>query len=189
MPVITLPDGSKREFDQPVTLMQVAEDIGPGLAKATVCGRINGELVDACELIENDADITLITGRDGEGVEVIRHSFAHLVGHAVKQLYPTAKMAIGPVIENGFYYDIDYERPFTPEDIAAIEKRVKELIKKDYAVIKKMTPIQEAREVFVGRGEDYKVELVDELIEKGETAVGLYHHEEYIDMCRGPHVP
>ena len=189
MPVITLPDGSKREFDQPVTLMQVAEDIGPGLAKATVCGRINGELVDACELIENDADITLITGRDEEGVEVIRHSFAHLVGHAVKQLYPTAKMAIGPVIENGFYYDIDYERPFTPEDIAAIEKRVKELIKKDYAVIKKMTPIQEAREVFVGRGEDYKVELVDELIEKGETAVGLYHHEEYIDMCRGPHVP
>jgi len=189
MPVITLPDGSKREFDQPVTLMQVAEDIGPGLAKATVCGRINGELVDACELIENDADITLITGRDEEGVEVIRHSFAHLVGHAVKQLYPTAKMAIGPVIENGFYYDIDYERPFTPEDIAAIEKRVKELIKKDYAVIKKMTPIQEAREVFAGRGEDYKVELVDELIEKGETAVGLYHHEEYIDMCRGPHVP
>jgi len=189
MPVITLPDGSKREFDHPVTLMQVAEDIGPGLAKATVCGRINGELVDACELIENDADITLITGRDEEGVEVIRHSFAHLVGHAVKQLYPTAKMAIGPVIENGFYYDIDYERPFTPEDIAAIEKRVKELIKKDYAVIKKMTPIQEAREVFAGRGEDYKVELVDELIEKGETAVGLYHHEEYIDMCRGPHVP
>ena len=113
MPVITLPDGSKREFDQPVTLMQVAEDIGPGLAKATVCGRINGELVDACELITDDADVTLITGRDEEGLEVIRHSFAHLVGHAVKQLYPTAKMAIGPVIENGFYYDIDYDRPFT----------------------------------------------------------------------------
>jgi len=189
MPVITLPDGSKREFDQPVTLMQVAEDIGPGLAKATVCGRINGELVDACELITEDAEISLITGRDEEGLEVIRHSFAHLVGHAVKQLYPTAKMAIGPVIENGFYYDIDYDRPFTPEDVEAIEKRVKELIKKDYEVIKKMTPIQEAREVFVGRGEDYKVELIDDLIEKGETAVGLYHHEEYTDMCRGPHVP
>jgi threonyl-tRNA synthetase len=154
-----------------------------------VCGRINGELVDACELITEDAEISLITGRDEEGLEVIRHSFAHLVGHAVKQLYPTAKMAIGPVIENGFYYDIDYDRPFTPEDVEAIEKRVKELIKKDYEVIKKMTPIQEAREVFVGRGEDYKVELIDDLIEKGETAVGLYHHEEYTDMCRGPHVP
>ena len=189
MPVITLPDGSKREFDQPVTLMQVAEDIGPGLAKATVCGRINGELVDACELISVDSDVTLITGRDQEGLEVIRHSFAHLVGHAVKQLYPEARMAIGPVIENGFYYDIDCERPFTPEDVAAIEKRVKELIKKDYDVLKKMTPIKEARRTFVDRGEDYKVELIDDLIEKGEESVGLYHHEEYTDMCRGPHVP
>jgi threonyl-tRNA synthetase len=189
MPVITLPDGSKREFDQPVTLMQVAEDIGPGLAKATVCGRINGELVDACELISVDSDVTLITGRDQEGLEVIRHSFAHLVGHAVKQLYPEAKMAIGPVIDNGFYYDIDFERPFTPEDVTAIEKRVKELVKKDYDVVKKMTPIKEARRAFVDRGEDYKVELIDDLIEKGEESVGLYHHEEYTDMCRGPHVP
>ena len=189
MPVITLPDGSKREFDQPVTLMQVAEDIGPGLAKATVCGRINGELVDACELISVDSDVTLITGRDQEGLEVIRHSFAHLVGHAVKQLYPEAKMAIGPVIENGFYYDIDFERPFTPEDVTAIEKRVKELVKKDYDVVKKMTPIKEARRAFVDRGEDYKIELIDDLIEKGEESVGLYHHEEYTDMCRGPHVP
>lgn len=189
MPVITLPDGSKRAFDQAVTLMQVAEDIGPGLAKATVCGRINGELVDACELITDDADITLITGRDQEGLEVIRHSFAHLVGHAVKQLYPHAKMAIGPVIDDGFYYDIDFERPFTPEDVADIEKRIKELIKKDYDVIKKMTPIKEARRLFVDRQEDYKVELIDNLIELGETEVGLYHHEEYVDMCRGPHVP
>jgi len=189
MPVITLPDGSQREFDQPVTLMQVAEDIGPGLAKATVCGRINGELVDACELISVDSDVTLITGRDQEGLEVIRHSFAHLVGHAVKQLYPEAKMAIGPVIDNGFYYDIDFERPFTPEDVAAIEKRVKELVKTDYNVVKKMTPIKEARRAFVDRGEDYKVELIDDLIEKGEESVGLYHHEEYTDMCRGPHVP
>ncbi|CCU72593.1 threonyl-tRNA synthetase [Thalassolituus oleivorans MIL-1] len=189
MPVITLPDGSQRSFENPVTLMQVAEDIGPGLAKATVCGRINGELVDACELITEDANVTLITGRDQEGLEVIRHSFAHLVGHAVKQLYPTAKMAIGPVIENGFYYDIDYERPFTPEDVTAIEKRIGELIKTDYDVVKKMTPIKEARQVFLDRGEDYKVELIDDLIEKGETSVGLYHHEEYTDMCRGPHVP
>jgi threonyl-tRNA synthetase len=189
MPVITLPDGSQRSFENPVTLMQVAEDIGPGLAKATVCGRINGELVDACELITEDANVTLITGRDQEGLDVIRHSFAHLVGHAVKQLYPTAKMAIGPVIENGFYYDIDYERPFTPEDVTAIEKRIGELIKTDYDVVKKMTPIKEARQVFLDRGEDYKVELIDDLIEKGETSVGLYHHEEYTDMCRGPHVP
>ncbi|UZK03897.1 threonine--tRNA ligase [Venatoribacter cucullus] len=189
MPVITLPDGSKREFDQPVTLMQVAESIGPGLAKATVCGRINGQLVDACELITHDADVVLITGRDAEGLDVIRHSFAHLVGHAVKQLYPAAKMAIGPVIENGFYYDIDYERPFTPEDVDAIEKRIGELIKKDYEVVKQMTPIKDARRVFVDRGEDYKVELIDDLISKGEQAVGLYHHEEYVDMCRGPHVP
>lgn len=189
MPIITLPDGSKREFDKPITLMQVAEDIGPGLAKATVCGRINGELVDACELIEQDSDVTIITGRDAEGLEVIRHSFAHLVGHAVKQLFDDAKMAIGPVIDNGFYYDIDYSRPFTPEDVATIEKRIKELVKKDYDVIKTMTPIQEARQRFVERDEPYKVEIIDGLIEQGETEVGLYQHEEYLDMCRGPHVP
>lgn len=189
MPVITLPDGSTREFDQPVTLMQVALDIGPGLAKATVAGRIGDRLVDACELISEDASISLITGRDDEGVEIIRHSFAHLIGHAVKQLFPEAKMAIGPVIDNGFYYDVDIERPLTPEDMSAIEKRMTELVKKDYPVNKVMTPIAEARELFVSRGEDYKVELVDGLIELGETSVGLYHHEEYVDMCRGPHVP
>ena len=189
MPVITLPDGSQRSFEQPVSLMQIAESIGPGLAKATVCGRINGELVDACELVQEDADIVLITGRDEEGVEVIRHSFAHLVGHAVKQLYPEAKMAIGPVIEDGFYYDISYSRPFTPDDLQAVEKRVGELIKTDYDVIKKMTPIEEALDIFKERGEDYKVILVEELIEQGVKEVGLYYHEEYIDMCRGPHVP
>ncbi len=189
MPVITLPDGSQREFPQPVSVHDVAADIGPGLAKATVCGRINGKLVDACELIEDDAEITLITGRDPEGLEVIRHSFAHLVGHAVKQLIPEAKMAIGPVIEDGFYYDIDAPHPITTEEMEAIEKRVQELIKKDYDVIKEMTPIERAREVFADRGEDFKVELVDDLIAAGEKAVGLYHHEEYVDMCRGPHVP
>jgi threonyl-tRNA synthetase len=189
MPVITLPDGSSREFAQPVTVLQVAEDIGPGLAKATVCGRVNGELVDACEVISQDATVSLITGRDHEGLEVIRHSFAHLVGHAIKQLYPEAKMAIGPVIDNGFYYDIEYERTLTPEDLAAIEKRIKALIKTDYDVVKQVTPIAEAREVFNRRNESYKVELIDGLIAAGEEAVGLYHHEEYVDMCRGPHVP
>ncbi len=189
MPIITLPDGSTRQFDTPVTLMQVAEDIGAGLAKATVCGQLDGNLVDACELIDKDATISIVTGRDAAGLEVIRHSFAHLVGHAVKQLFPEAKMAIGPVIEDGFYYDIDYSRPFTPEDVVAIEKRIKELVKKDYNVVKTMTPIQEARSLFVKREEPYKVELIDNLIEQGETQVGLYQHEEYIDMCRGPHVP
>ncbi|TBR44748.1 threonine--tRNA ligase [Marinomonas agarivorans] len=188
MPLITLPDGSQRSYPNPVTVMQVAEDIGPGLAKSTVAGRINDELVDACELIETDASLSIVTGKSEEGIEIIRHSFAHLVGHAVKQLFPTAKMAIGPVIENGFYYDIAYERPFTLDDMAAIEQRIGELIKKDYDVIKKMTPIADARAQFVERGEDYKVSLIDDM-DDSITEVGLYHHEEYMDMCRGPHVP
>ena len=188
MPVITLPDGSQRSFSNPVTVMQVAEDIGPGLAKATVAGRIDGTLVDACELITDDSKLSIITGKDPEGVEIIRHSFAHLVGHAVKQLYPTAEMAIGPVIDEGFYYDIAYERPFTPEDLAVIEKRIGDLIKTDYDVVKKMTPIAEARQQFIDRGETYKVALIDDMDESIQE-VGLYHHEEYMDMCRGPHVP
>jgi threonyl-tRNA synthetase len=188
MPVITLPDGSQRSFSDPVTVMQVAEDIGPGLAKATIAGRINGQLVDACELISENAELSIVTGKDSDGVEIIRHSFAHLVGHAVKQLYPTAQMAIGPVIDDGFYYDIAYERPFTPEDLAVIEKRIGELVKADYEVVKKMTPIAEARQQFVDRGETYKVALIDDM-DKSTTEVGLYHHEEYTDMCRGPHVP
>ncbi|WP_425640600.1 threonine--tRNA ligase [Marinomonas gallaica] len=188
MPVITLPDGSQRSFAESVTLMQVAENIGPGLAKATVAGKINGRLVDACEVISEDSDVSLVTARDEEGLEIIRHSFAHLVGHAVKQLFPTAKMAIGPVIKEGFYYDIAYERPFTPDDMAAIEKRIGELIKKDYDVVKKVTPVDQARAQFVERGEDYKVQLIDDMDDSVEE-VGLYHHEEYMDMCRGPHVP
>ncbi len=189
MPVITLPDGNQRVFDQPVTVMQVAEDIGPGLAKATIAGRVNGELVDACELIEQDSELAIITAKDDEGVEIIRHSCAHLIGHAVKQLFPEAKMAIGPVIENGFYYDIDYERSFTPEDLQAIEQRMQELIKTNYDVVKKWTPLSEAREIFAARGEAYKVEIIDQDIPADQEKVGLYYHEEYIDMCRGPHVP
>lgn len=188
MPVITLPDGSQRSFSNPVTVMQVAEDIGPGLAKATVAGRINGQLVDACELISDDAELSIVTGKDADGVEIIRHSFAHLVGHAVKQLYPTAQMAIGPVIDEGFYYDIAYERPFTPDDLAAIEKRIGELVKTDYDVVKQMTPIADARQQFIDRGETYKVSLIDDMDESVKE-VGLYVHEEYTDMCRGPHVP
>ncbi|MDF3029584.1 MAG: thrS [Moraxellaceae bacterium] len=187
MPAITLPDGSVRHFDHPVTVAEIAAAIGAGLAKATVAGKVDGRLVDACDVIDHDASLQIITPRDEEGVEIIRHSCAHLVGHAVKQLFPTAKMVIGPVIAEGFYYDIWYERPFTLDDLAAIEKRMAELIDKDYDVIKKMTPREEVIAVFKRRGEDYKLRLVDDMPD--EQAMGLYHHEEYVDMCRGPHVP
>ncbi|HRF21193.1 threonine--tRNA ligase [Comamonas denitrificans] len=184
---ITLPDGSVREFDGPVTIMQVAQSIGAGLAKNTVAGRVNGRLLDACDVIAQDATLQIITPKDQEGVDIIRHSCAHLIGHAVKQLYPTAKMVIGPVIEEGFYYDISYERPFTPEDVAAIEARMKELIAQDYDVVKKMTPRAEVIKVFEERGEAYKLRLVEDM--PNETQMGLYYHQEYVDMCRGPHVP
>jgi len=184
---ITLPDGSQRQFERPISVLEVAQSIGAGLAKATVAGKVDGKLVDACDLIDRDATLQIITPKDSEGVEIIRHSCAHLVGHAVKQLYPTAKMVIGPVIEDGFYYDIAYERPFTPEDLAAIEARMKELIDKDYDVIKEVTPRAQVIETFTARGEDYKLRLVEDMPD--EQAMGLYHHEEYVDMCRGPHVP
>ncbi|MDF1483663.1 threonine--tRNA ligase [Ramlibacter sp. H39-3-26] len=184
---ITLPDGSRRDFAQSVTVAEVARSIGPGLAKNTVAGKIDGRLVDASDVIDHDARLQIITPRDEEGLEIIRHSCAHLVGHAVKQLYPTARMVIGPVIEDGFYYDIAYERPFTPEDVAAIERRMHELIAQDYDVIKKMTPRAEVIKVFQQRNEDYKLRLIDDMPD--ETAMGLYYHQEYVDMCRGPHVP
>lgn len=187
MVAITLPDGSIREFDGQTTVMQVAQSIGAGLAKATVAGRVNGQLVDAHDPITTDATVEIITPKNPEGVEIIRHSCAHLLGHAVKQLYPEVKMVIGPVIEDGFYYDIYSERPFTPEDMAAIEARMKVLIDQDYDVIKKMTPRDEVIKVFSERGETYKLRLVDDMPD--ETHMGLYYHQEYVDMCRGPHVP
>jgi threonyl-tRNA synthetase len=187
MPIITLPDGSQRTYAKPVTIAAIAADIGPGLAKAAVAGKVDGKLVDASDPIASDANIQIITPKDPEGLEIIRHSFAHLVGHAVKQLFPTAKMVIGPVIEDGFYYDISYERSFTPEDLEAIETRMRELIAKDYDVIKRVTPREEVISVFKSRGEDYKLRLVDDMPD--ERAMGLYYHEEYVDMCRGPHVP
>ncbi|WP_286911618.1 threonine--tRNA ligase [Idiomarina sp. UBA4520] len=188
MPVITLPDGSQREFDKPVSIMDIAMDIGPGLAKATVAGRIDGELADACDMIEHDAKVEIVTPKDDDGVHIIRHSCAHLMGHAVKQLWPDAKMAIGPVIDNGFYYDIDVDHTFTDEDLEKIEKRMKELAKTNYQVIKKNVSWKEARETFVDRHEPYKIEILDENIPT-DSRPALYHHEEYIDMCRGPHVP
>lgn len=187
MPIITLPDGSQRSFDHPVSVLEVAQSIGAGLAKATLAGKVDGKQVDACDVIDRDATLQIITPKDEEGLEIIRHSCAHLVGHAVKQLYPDARMVIGPVIEEGFYYDIAIGRPFTPEDMAAIEQRMKELIDKDYDVIKKMTPRAEVIEVFRARGEEYKLRLIDDMPDA--QVMGLYYHEEYVDMCRGPHVP
>ena len=187
MPVITLPDGSQRAFDQAISILNVATDIGPGLAKATIAGEVDGQLKDACELIEHDATLRIITAKDDEGVEIIRHSCAHLIGHAVKQLFPDAKMVIGPVIDEGFYYDIATEKPFTAEDIGAIEARMKALIDEEYDVVKKMTPRAEVIAEFDRRGEEYKLRLIDDMPD--ETAMGLYYHQEYLDMCRGPHVP
>lgn len=187
MVAITLPDGSVRQFDGETTVMQIAQDIGAGLAKATVAGRVNGRLVDASDPITTDATVEIITPKDDAGVEIIRHSTAHLLGHAVKQLYPDVKMVIGPVIDDGFYYDIYSESPFTPEDMAKIEARMMELINQDYDVIKKMTPRDEVIQTFLERGETYKLRLVEDMPD--ETHMGLYHHQEYIDMCRGPHVP
>ena len=187
MPIITLPNGDQKEFDHAVSVMEVATSIGPGLAKNTVAGKVDGRLVDASDLITTDASLQIITPKDDEGVEIIRHSCAHLVGHAVKQLFPEAKMVIGPVIEEGFYYDIFSEKPFTLDDFAAIEARMKKLIDEDYDVIKKMTPRAEVIELFTQRGEDYKLRLIDDMPD--ETQMGLYYHQEYVDMCRGPHVP
>jgi threonyl-tRNA synthetase len=188
MPIITLPDGSQRAFENPVSVLDVASDIGPGLAKATIAGRINGERVDACQLITEDSQLEIITAKDDDGLEIIRHSCAHLLGHAIKQLYPDVKMAIGPTIDNGFYYDIDMEHSLTAEDLEKLEKRMLELAKTDYDVVKKVVTWQEARDTFEARGETYKIEILDENISRDDTP-GLYHHEEYIDMCRGPHVP
>jgi threonyl-tRNA synthetase len=188
MPVITLPDGSQRSFDNPVSIVDVAMDIGPGLAKATIAGKINGQLADACDMISADARLQIITAKDNEGLEIIRHSCAHLIGHAIKQLYPDVKMAIGPTIDNGFYYDVDIDQPLNQDDLDKIEKRMLELSKTGYSVIKNVVSWQEARDTFESRDEMYKIQILDENIAKDDKP-GLYHHEEYVDMCRGPHVP
>lgn len=188
MPIITLPDGSNRQFDNPVTVLEVAQNIGTSLAKTTLAGRVNGERRDACDLIEQDATLEIITTKDEDGLEIIRHSCAHLLGHAIKQLFPNVKMAIGPTIENGFYYDVDLDRSLTQEDLDAIEKRMLELAKTNYDVIKKRVSWQEARDIFESRGESYKTAILDENVAKTETPA-LYYHQEYVDMCRGPHVP
>ena len=187
MPAIKLPDGTVKSFDQPVTGMQVAESIGAGLAKATLAARVDGRLADACVEIDHDAEVALITARDPEGLDIIRHSCAHLLGQALKTIYPNVQMAIGPVIDDGFYYDIAIDRTLTPEDLEKIEARMHELAERDHEVIREVVTRDKALETFEARNEPYKQEIVRGIPE-GET-IALYHHEDYTDMCVGPHVP
>ncbi len=187
MIAITLPDGSRREFPEPVTVAQVAQSIGAGLAKAALAGKVDGNLVDTSYLIDRDASLAIVTDKDPEGVDVIRHSTAHLLAYAVKSLYPDAQVTIGPVIENGFYYDFAYKRPFTPEDLAAIEKKMAELAKKDEKVTREVWNRDEAVKLFESMGEKYKAEIIAS-IPAGEE-IGLYREGEFVDLCRGPHVP
>ena len=183
---ITLPDNSIKSFENPISVEDLSKSIGPGLAKATVAGKVNGNLVDAVDLLDTDCSVEIIRDQDQEGIEIIRHSCAHLFGHALKQFFPKARMAIGPIIENGFYYDIDLDHSLSQEDLEKIEKRMKDLAKTKYRVIKKVVPKKEAVKIFKQREEPYKLEILKEI--KDEETVGLYFHEEYIDMCRGPHV-
>ena len=184
---ITLPDGSQRSFAQPVTVAELAASIGAGLARVALAGKVNGELVDTSYRIDSDSAVAIITDKDPEGLELIRHSTAHLLAYAVKELFPDAQVTIGPVIENGFYYDFSYKRPFTPEDLAAIEKRMAELAKRDLPVVRKVLPRDEAVAYFKGLGEHYKAEIIG-AIPAGEE-VSLYTEGDFTDLCRGPHVP
>ncbi|MDR1709780.1 MAG: threonine--tRNA ligase [Candidatus Accumulibacter sp.] len=187
MPVITLPDGSRRVFDHPVTVAEVAQDIGSGLAKAALAGKVDGRLVDTSHRIDADAALAIVTGKDAEGVDLIRHSTAHLMAYAVKELFPDAQVTIGPVVENGFYYDFAFKRPFTPEDLAAIEKRMAELAGRDIPVTREVWKRDEATAFFESIGEHYKAELIAAIPDGQE--VSLYREGDFVDLCRGPHVP
>ena len=187
MPDIKLPDGSIRSFEQPVTIAEVAASIGTGLARAALAGKVDGTLVDTSFLIDKNVDLAIITERDAEGLEVIRHSTAHLLAYAVKELFPEAQVTIGPVIDNGFYYDFAYKRPFTPEDLLAIEKRMAELAKKDFPVTREVWSRDDAVKFFLDQGEKYKAELIEAI--PAEQQVSLYREGDFIDLCRGPHVP
>jgi threonyl-tRNA synthetase len=187
MPVITLPDGSQRSFEQPVTIAEVAQDIGAGLARAALAGKIDGQVLDTSHLIEQDSALAIITSRDDDGLEVIRHSTAHLLAYAVKDLFPEAQVTIGPVIDDGFYYDFSYHRPFTPEDLQAIEKRMAKLVKQDVPITRKVLPRDEAVSYFKSIGEHYKAEIIESI--PADQDVSLYTEGEFTDLCRGPHVP
>ncbi|MCO4890299.1 threonine--tRNA ligase [Cupriavidus sp. WGtm5] len=187
MIAITLPDGSRREFPGPVTVAEVAQSIGAGLAKAALAGKVDGQLVDTSYRIERDAELAIVTDKDADGVDVIRHSTAHLLAYAVKELYPEAQVTIGPVIENGFYYDFAYKRPFTPEDLAAIEKKMAELARKDEKVTREVWNRDEAVALFESMGEKYKAEIIGSI--PADQEIGLYREGNFVDLCRGPHVP
>ncbi|HEY1461190.1 MAG TPA: threonine--tRNA ligase [Casimicrobiaceae bacterium] len=187
MPDIRLPDGAVKHFDAPVTVAQVAAAIGPGLAKAALAGKVDGKIVDTCFAIDRDADVAIVTERDPEGLEVIRHSTAHLLAYAVKELFPDAQVTIGPVIEDGFYYDFSYKRPFTPEDLVAIEQKMTELARKDEAVSRRLMPRDEAVKYFESIGEHYKAEIIASI--PSNEDISLYAEGKFTDLCRGPHVP
>jgi threonyl-tRNA synthetase len=187
MPIVRLPDGATREFSAPVTVADVAAAIGPGLAKAAVAGRVAGRLVDLSHLIAEDTDVAIVTTRDAEGLEIIRHSTAHLLAYAVKELFPEAQVTIGPVIDNGFYYDFSYKRPFTPEDLTAIEVRMSELANRDFAVRREVWKRDEAVAFFRSIGEQYKAEIIASI--PSNEDISLYREGDFIDLCRGPHVP
>ena len=187
MPDIRLPDGSVRHFDAPVTIAQVAQSIGAGLARAALAGKVDGRLVDTSYLIERDVELAIVTDRDSEGVDVIRHSTAHLLAYAVKELFPDAQVTIGPVIENGFYYDFSYKRPFTPDDLVAIEKRMAELARRDVPVIREEMPRDDAVAFFKGQGEHNKAEIIASI--PSNEPISLYREGDFVDLCRGPHVP
>jgi threonyl-tRNA synthetase len=187
MPDIRLPDGSVKKFDRPVTVAEIAQAIGPGLARAALAGRVNGKLVDTSHRVDSDADVAIVTDKDREGVEVLRHSTAHLLAHAVKELFPDAQVTIGPVIEEGFYYDFSFKRSFTPEDLAAIEKRMVEIARRDLKVERQVMPRDAAVKLFRDMGERYKAEIIA-AIPEGE-AISLYRQDNFVDLCRGPHVP
>ena len=187
MPVVRLPDGSERKFDQPVTVMEVATSIGSGLARAAIAGKINGKLADTSDLIKDDSDLSIVTERDAEGLEIIRHSSAHLLAHAVKELFPGVQVTIGPVIENGFYYDFSYKRPFTLDDLQAIEIRMSEISKSGLKVERKVLERSEAIKFFKGQNEHYKAQIIEAI--PGDEEVSLYSQGSFTDLCRGPHVP
>ncbi len=187
MPTVTLPDNSQRQFDAPVTVAEVAAAIGPGLARAALAGRLDGRLVDLSIVIDHDASLSLVTAKDPEGLEIIRHSSAHLLAQAVKQLFPAAQVTIGPVIENGFYYDFAFDRAFTPDDLEAIEKRMQEIVAQDLPVARKVMARDEAVAFFRGIGEEYKARIIEDIPASDE--ISLYGQGDFIDLCRGPHVP
>jgi threonyl-tRNA synthetase len=188
MPTITLPDGSKRNFDQTVSVLDVAFDIGPGLAKATFAGKVNGNLVDASFLIEQDSTLAIITGRDPEALELLRHDAAHVMAQSVQELFPGTQVTIGPAIEDGYYYDFARDEPFTPEDLVLIEKRMHEIVKRDLPIVREVLDRDQAKKIFADLGETYKVEIIEDVIPEGEE-VSIYKQGDWFDVCKGPHLP